>query len=106
MVTGWQVTPHHQDPVTAGLTCTAGRQQPEPPGAGHRERQDPAGQTPPGPGHVWSACAPALLSATRSSRHRATACTVNGARITRIRWWPLTCLVASLSLSRRLARPL
>jgi hypothetical protein len=25
MVKGWQVKPHHQDPVTAGLACAAGR---------------------------------------------------------------------------------
>jgi hypothetical protein len=26
MVTGWQVTPHHLDPVNTGLTRTASRQ--------------------------------------------------------------------------------
>ena len=33
MVKGWQVTPPHQDQVTAGLTRAAGRQQPQFPGA-------------------------------------------------------------------------
>jgi hypothetical protein len=36
MVKGWQVTPHHRDQVTAGLTRAAGRQQPQFPGALHR----------------------------------------------------------------------
>jgi len=58
MVTGGQVIPHHQDPVTGGLARAASRQQAQP---------------------------DAPLPAARSSRHQATARTVNGARITKIR---------------------
>ena len=35
MVPGWQVSPHHQDPVTAGLPRPDGGQQPQFPGALH-----------------------------------------------------------------------
>jgi hypothetical protein len=37
MVTDWQVTAHHLNPVTTGLTRTASRQPPRTQGARHRE---------------------------------------------------------------------
>jgi hypothetical protein len=62
MVTGWQVTPHHRDPVTAGLAGAASRQQPQPP-----EPVIANGRTQP------------------VRLRRATARAVDGARITKIR---------------------